>query len=975
MMNTSHAWLTVSVAFLIVAGFIPLGNALDTNSEPTPETLEHEATADEEGVQALEEDTSLTVPTDTGQACEGVQIGADAPMLDTCPEKDQDVETSADPTSSGLDLELTEAESFETPRKLAGFYDAKAGATDTVRVHQFGAVAGMTHDGEETWYRPSLSFFEDWGTEPTKAPIVFIGAVPLDPFAWEEGQPVAAGDLTGDGADEVAIAHLDPTNLEGWVTVLDGATGNTLWHTLLDGAATNLVIHDGRLLLAHETGDLADSTHGVGQDGTTSELKALSFDETEGELEASTEWIYDSEASWARWLDVEPIDDAYVVSLTDKPLGADGDAGTILHIEGDGTIAWETTTPEYPRQLVDDSTRDQVVAHLYQDPADDSVTVEDTNRELSVPAGSTTLYAYRIASFEVSSGDLAHEVKHEDRFLLDLDVANVGDPDGAEWITSDVEVLHNRPIGTNVQAVSPEDSPTTLWSQHQSDELWPVYDLESLEDGRILAGGFDGFNLVATDLQALEGATGATEWASQADFLPLFTALTDDEEGVLGASWNLALENVATSDGDVTFRAPIFANVGHSVSMDVTQDDEQDLVVGTGSQGVFALDTDLSYPLEEHWMTFLPHPVTDLQRADVTNDGADELVAPAGEEGVFILDPKTGAILDHVAFPDAYVWSVTVADVTEDGDNEVIVPTQSLASFSWDDQEDGLSQVWSWQPEPHTDSYLSEVAITDGKVFVQTTLKPPDPLGPRHHQVSAALDGETGDEAWSHATVIGYGSRAHLIDSVTVVPNQGLEGEDGAGDLVVFTYHSRTADASGFLANTDSGIEVLQTSLGVLAYDATSGELVWGHGMSDIATHQGQFVYEDRVYEHNWATTVGMDADDTTTVHLPSWVTEVVPMGGEDVLLTGAGTVQLWDPSVLTGDYDPGAPPAEWRGELSTRAITPVVEDGDASRLVTHPWDMVNHGIVLGLQGTLFSSINLLPHGVVLVDIEPGEAA
>jgi hypothetical protein len=147
-----------------------------------------------------------------------------------------------------------------------------------LRVHGYGDVAAMEADGSTAWNRGSKSFFQDWQLEPYYVPFVSFGAAPLNPFALVTERPYAVGDLTGDGRDDVVVAHWVVSPEEGGasfrsraaVTVLDGADGTTLWHRLFPGYVTQVLLDGDLLIVGNETGDERFRMAGElqGEDGT-----------------------------------------------------------------------------------------------------------------------------------------------------------------------------------------------------------------------------------------------------------------------------------------------------------------------------------------------------------------------------------------------------------------------------------------------------------------------------------------------------------------------------------------------------------------------------------------------------------------------------------------------------------------------------------------------------------------------------------
>ncbi len=84
-----------------------------------------------------------------------------------------------------------------------------------VIVHSDGTVAANSAEGNALWSHASFDFTRWTGRYPTvktgyetpSTPVVALGLDPIDPYQPAGEHPFTVGDLTGDGVDDVAVAH------------------------------------------------------------------------------------------------------------------------------------------------------------------------------------------------------------------------------------------------------------------------------------------------------------------------------------------------------------------------------------------------------------------------------------------------------------------------------------------------------------------------------------------------------------------------------------------------------------------------------------------------------------------------------------------------------------------------------------------------------------------------------------------------
>ena len=161
---------------------------------------------------------------------------------------------------------------WETARGF-GETAALGGTGDWLGIFSGGTVARYDAAGRQVWNRSATSLYTDWQVTPVHSfqpwpylPNLYEG---YDPYSMSTTgrQPYATGDFNGDGTADVAVAYavadapFRPFTSPGstldygtFVTVLDGRTGRTDWSRLVPGYVGNMLVQDGRLIVADATG-------------------------------------------------------------------------------------------------------------------------------------------------------------------------------------------------------------------------------------------------------------------------------------------------------------------------------------------------------------------------------------------------------------------------------------------------------------------------------------------------------------------------------------------------------------------------------------------------------------------------------------------------------------------------------------------------------------------------------------------------
>ncbi|HEX9824327.1 MAG TPA: PQQ-binding-like beta-propeller repeat protein [Actinomycetota bacterium] len=907
--------------------------------------------------------TQAVMPLASGDTCEIrlVRPGL-APIAAGCDEPGAAGAASA----GGTDVSLVASAQVPTPRWGADL--APLGDGRMARVHGYGDVAAHDPDGEVAWARSGLSFYDDWGIEPWIVPIVAMGASPIDPLVVASERPFATGDLTHDGTPDVAVGHYvrlvepdgETTSGRSFVTIVDGADGDTRWWQEYPGYITQLLVVGDRLLVGNETGNVK-ATEMVGRSGSTTSLTSLAFD-TGGEgLEATEAWRFDTGAQWARLLALEPAGDAgYALGYTSKALGASGSGGRVRYSpDGSGAAAWEVTTSGYPRAIRYDGVRDRVVVHEQADP------IADSNGRQS----------YWITGLAAETGAIAARISRAGAVLTSFAVADVTAGPEPEWLTGDLQQLPQTPAGGGagtyqaMRVIAADGAnPTNLWThsvQMPSEFLagrgpgaasWPV-------PYAITAGGPQGARrvVVATlhgfgdGLRGLAGSDGSLEWeryGSQTFPLFLTPRTVQGEPAVLAVSRNQVFRAFAVDDGAPLLEVPLLADTYAAVDVDVDADGTSDLIVGGESGAVFALDGGaLDDDPRQLWRTAVGSGVRKLSLVDLDADGDDELVA-AATSGVAALDPITGAELWRVALPGRYVWTFEVGELDGQPGLDVLVPERTLLALR------GSTGAVLWEHEPDTTQYFSNAVITpEGIVVAQALVEFPYPLAPRHHRLMVGLDARTGAVAWRTPEISRF-ANGRLWHSVTTAGRTA----DGAGTRVALTWEP----GGGPVGTADSGITTT-------VIDARDGGTIVGHPPEDQGVVPMATIFEPGrgLFEVNWKTVQQMEPQSAEIVWEATSDIAWADFGEHgEMFLRAWHRVWAHEPDAPSGAVgtDHPAPLAEYR-DLFSGAISVTDLDADGEdEVIALPFDWPGYAQVAAWAGIGVLESDLLPHGIAVLE-------
>jgi hypothetical protein len=767
--------------------------------------------------------------------------------------------------SSSAPMVLKQVASVETP---AGFIMTAplAGAGDGAYavVHGGGAVSVLSGAGDLLWTLPATSFMSRTGRLPPGkhpiAPVVLMGLDPVDPFIPAGAHPFAVGDLTGDGVDDVAVAHwfAEQVGIAGrsksQVSVLDGTSGAFAWSRLYDGYVSNVLIAGRTLVVADQTGDhLGSAWAGIGEDGSRSHLDAWRFS---GHA-AVPAWSVTTGKSWARWLALEPAGaGALAAAWTDTPVGTSGGPhGHVLRIDAaTGAVAWDVTTTGYPRFLRHDAARSQVVALVEDDPQ------------------ATSQVGYQLLGLAVADGAAATTIAQQNAVATGLEIGSAG------WLVPGLAIAPNLSachdltgcLGTGAVYLS---GSLTAFDPATGQSAW-TYNIRGSDP---LNGNAQPFGLLAdqgpagklaivvsflsgsqlkalptppdTRIDAIDQSTGLAAWSREAinEIFPVFVtsyrrAGTDLVMGaasrlkLYGAGVSTAVNSVASiilqprtpyqvvrafdpATGAPVVDTPLLGEVLAVSAARVNGDAVTDLLVGGESGAVFALDgarlNDVKPPIL--WRRTVSGPIRRMERADLDGDGTPELVVAAGQ-GIDVLDAVTGARRYALPYPADLVWTMTVADVDGDGLKDIVVPTRTLAAYKGSTG----AALWTYTvtaAPSEGPAAFSTAAVTSGRQVAAQYLTQ-DPAGNMPgNQTVLLLDGATGEELWKHSQE-SQGATLNLWRGT--VATDAAEGV--ASDAVAFNW-SKSQDGTG--SDGAPQIDVYAAATGTLAY---SGAYPWVHG-------------------------------------------------------------------------------------------------------------------------------------------------
>jgi hypothetical protein len=642
-------------------------------------------------------------------------------------------------------------------------------------------------------------------------------------------------------------------------------------------------------------------------------------------LSVSEAWTYSTGASAARWLSLEAAAGTVAAGWSDTPIeSTSGDHGKVVVLDAaTGALRWSVTTAAYPRLVRFDTGRAQVAVLQETGPF------------------ATTGTGYSITPYALATGAPGTTTSFDYAVPLQLEVGDVTGDGAAEWVVSEVQLAPGvgacpdptvcastagLQTGNRVAAYAPATG-ALVWEKSypaQGGEFAShpmAYDLAlSRVAGKpvVLASAFN-TGAANEQITAYNGADGAELWAKRATNLgyPLYLTPTTvngklavftaaARGGVYGASAALSSDNfnadpltavepynsisaLAVDDGSVLSRAALLGDVHSVTTLDVNGDVARDLVIGTDSGAVLALDgTRLSADPGVLWRTVFPTQVQEVKTADVDGDGQREVIVTAAHS-VAVLNGRTGAIRWTLAMPDTFQWTTTAGDLDGDGDDEVVVPASTLNAY---DGRTG-TLLWSYAPSG-VDTYgFGTPVVAQGLVAAQyvdavgakidTALVSTSPTS--HSENDVLVDGRTGLARWTHSQQ-NQAAIPALWKGVALAP--GLAGVQGLA--AAFAWDSTGSDG------------ISHPVLDV--YDVASGTLVTTATTTNGVASRGTLVAGGFVQEISQSRSVGVGSSGAAVENLK----DMLPMaagtavvGGQQFVAVGAtgGRYEIFAPGQL----------------------------------------------------------------------------
>ncbi|WP_327655816.1 FG-GAP repeat domain-containing protein [Streptomyces sp. NBC_00483] len=725
---------------------------------------------------------------------------------------------------------------------------------DYFTVHSRGNVQLHSADGESKWERTNTSYYEDWQVKPLRVyqpepfPIrIMMGYNAVTPFTPSSDSGYSTGDLTGDGVDDivfsasVGIMSYRPFTSPGsslpngtFVTVLDGRTGKTAWSKLYDYATMVKVVDD--TLLVADVPSLNMNSPAT----DTTKLTGIRFSSADGKLTPSSTWTYDTgETGDSVWGDIQDLGKGKIVVSWDraKTDSVEGRGRTLVMNVADGSVAWQTDSMLYSRQIRVDAGRGRLVV-VEQSDVNDAV-------------------KYEIAAYDLKNG---HRSTLETRVNVLPTALAVGDltaKAGDEYAVAESSLDNYLQVNANtVRVLNGADPGKLLWSQttkrdadnnSNGPNTWRL----QVADGKLIAAGDDDRKILESQnvgggrfaATTVYSGKGAVVWQNKGlTGAPMYQDVFTDAAGthvrVIDQSQNI--RTFKLTNGKQQAITPLQADISFAQSTDVDKDGKSDVVMAGSSNGVWAYSGPslMNGKPEKLWRATVPGAVHDMQKGDVNGDGKDEIVV-AADSAVVVLNAKNGKTLATIDGGGQFVHSVKLADLDGDGEKDIVVPTNTLNAYYGDGHK-----IWSYAaPKDLGDVVFSDPSVEDGKVYTSYSKAGSINLAdPGANAV--ALNAKNGKAKWSVAPPVPDVSTDGVIHAALTYKGTFASPEIpyADGHAVVYTWDIQSQAGVG---STDSSAPHTYMEI----RDGRTGKVVHSTTMGGLWTHGGFFTDDGKLYQ------------------------------------------------------------------------------------------------------------------------------
>lgn len=908
-------------------------------------------------VQDLEKHAGVDVYGTGGETVDPLHL-QDRPDADTAP--GTGAQSSLDGAAGG-DTTATGALSINPKSTLAGvggMADTRAvGGTkgDYFTLHSLATVQRSAADGSTVWRRDNASLYADWKVSPLRPyqteaypARILMGFNAVGPFTLASDNGYTAGDLTGDGVDDLVFtadvgsypyrpmtSPGSPLPTGTFVTILDGATGKTLWSKLY-AAAYNVTLVGKTLVIA----DSPYFNLNAAADSRTT-LTGIRFSYTDGALTPASTWTYDAgQRTGLGWAGLEPLGGGLVAAswnLRKNGTVAPGRGHTLVLDTADGSVKWSADNALYSRQLHLDASRGRLVALEQSDPTDG--------------------VRYELASYKLSDGTRSTLDTRVNALPLGMTIGNLQGDAKPEYAVSEATLDPDLWINAGtVRALDGTTPSTALWQRtvkrapdngRDGSAAWGM----KIVDGRLVASYLVDDDLGSADnrggrkasLAVLAGNNGSVRWEQRGvTASPIFTQPFKDGDG-----WHLRTvdtdQNMRTyglGNGGQQNLLPLQGELSSAVSTDVNGDRKQDLIVGGQSDGLWAYDGPslVAGKPKLLWKTSLPGQIHQIVKADTDGDGSDELVVAADTAAV-VVNARTGKVLTRIDGKGQFVYAVAAADTDGDGRDEVLVPTDRLSVY-----RGGGTKLWEYTaPAGSGDVVFSEASVADGRVYVQYGTR--GATGKSSVVVNGvALNARTGSVAWTADPKAPAGTDGKLYAPVLhggTFASPGIPYADG--HAVVFAWGVRNPG----LANA---VEIRDGRTGEVLHTGVAG----GYGgLGDWFTGPEGLVMGSTYALRTYGPTQDNLMHTNQDVQKAAFATG--PNGRRMLVAGGIGGIGLWDPSALTAGNDYVNPLASFSLMGAREFFTGDLDGDGVDEVVELNFDTTGWDRMLDLSGAGYS--------------------